>query len=482
MSISVDRFETWGAGGKRSLLVWIILFFLSVLLGIGIVFYSLVVLGTVLGLLGCCFWVRTIAPPPLSTFLVIVLVFAPIGSIFSFQDRIVDVSSMSEAIESGSLISRVVIPLLFILGLILCLQRPYEVSRVNLLLWLTLYLGIIALSYFWSWAPALTLRRSIIPICIIVFSLGVGAVYYGTNPKGYIPLIRTIVWSSSTASLLILGLGILHGDFKIFEVAWRLGGFGIENLIAWVSGAGFLVGWATKNRGDIWPKYSEKLFHLIVLATVLILTKSRTTLLAVVAGILVGELFAQHTLRQRITRATVLMSAGVVLYLTPFFSALLSRGEEEETIQSLSGRVPLWEAIWDIISSNLWFGVGWGGLWSETTISKLSSHWTPGASHNGYLELLGDVGLVGIALAIVITVLSFWNCLRILKYQEFREIGVALIMLIVASLVVSFGMSWYLQRFQEYPSIIVWVYSIFVAHRVSLLESTLAHSRHVEFN
>jgi O-antigen ligase len=103
-------------------------------------------------------------------------------------------------------------------------------------------------------------------------------------------------------------------------------------------------------------------------------------------------------------------------------------------------------------------------------VQAFASHWTPTATHNGYLDLIADVGLIGLTISFLIAGLSIKNGLRLLKYPEYRELGIALVALIIASMVVSLGMSWYLERFQEYPSIVVLGLSIYVAHRVSVLK------------
>ena len=255
---------------------------------------------------------------------------------------------------------------------------------------------------------------------------------------------------------------------------WRLGRAGIENLAAWVFGVGLLMLWATWSRTDIWPTRREKLLHVSLLAITLLLTKSRTTLMAVFLGIATIEWLSPRLGSQRILRlgglVAFLLTGGLLLMLTPAYDVILTRGSDESSIGSFSGRLPLWETLWPILSEHLWLGIGFGALWSPKNVQAFASHWTPTATHNGYLDLIADVGLIGLTISFLIAGLSIKNGLRLLKYPKYRELGVALVALIMASMVVSLGMSWYLERFQEYPSIVILGLSIYVAHRVSVLK------------
>jgi O-antigen ligase len=385
----------------------------------------------------------------------------------------VDVTVVIQSIESGDLGNRIAFPLLLVLGLYFVLRRPSAVLHLNLTPWVGLYLIFLCLSMFWSWDPWLTLRRVAIPVCVVSFVLGIGAVYYGTKQNGYATLARTIVWTSSIASLMIVAASILHGDLRVTDPLWRLGREGAENLTAWVFGVGFLVVWATWSRTDIWPSRWEKFLHVSLLAGTLLLTKSRTTLVAMFLGIATIEWLKPQLGSQRVLRlAGFLMcfvAGGLVLMATPAHDALWARGNEE-SIDTLSGRLPLWESLWSVLSKHLWFGLGFGAFWSPKTVQAFASHWTPTATHNGYLELIADVGLVGLAASFFIAALSLRNGFRLLKYPLYREIGTALVALIVADMVVSLGMSWYLERFQEYPSIVILGLSMYVAHRVSVFD------------
>lgn len=75
---------------------------------------------------------------------------------------------------------------------------------------------------------------------------------------------------------------------------------------------------------------------------------------------------------------------------------------------TFTGRLPLWEAIWDQITKHFWTGYGFGAFWdvagSDNSFGfSKSVGWlgVVGQAHNGYLDLFLQTGLVGLGLALL---------------------------------------------------------------------------------
>jgi O-antigen ligase len=62
---------------------------------------------------------------------------------------------------------------------------------------------------------------------------------------------------------------------------------------------------------------------------------------------------------------------------------------------SLSGRDELWQQVISRIGEAPAFGKGWGAFWVEGRGRELVSTWNPRQSHNAYLDVLLDLGIVG---------------------------------------------------------------------------------------
>jgi exopolysaccharide production protein ExoQ len=86
---------------------------------------------------------------------------------------------------------------------------------------------------------------------------------------------------------------------------------------------------------------------------------------------------------------------------------------------SLTGRVPIWIVLWESVLKRPLLGYGylafWTGLKGESGAVIHATHWTFGYAHNGYLELVLQLGLVGLAI-FMITLLhaikNAWTCFR----------------------------------------------------------------------
>ena len=82
---------------------------------------------------------------------------------------------------------------------------------------------------------------------------------------------------------------------------------------------------------------------------------------------------------------------------------------------SMSGRSDLWSTVWSEVRQAWVFGHGWGAFWIEGRGRELVGTWNPRQSHNAYLDVLLDLGVVGLvvcALAIgrpVLGLARFWK-------------------------------------------------------------------------
>jgi len=72
---------------------------------------------------------------------------------------------------------------------------------------------------------------------------------------------------------------------------------------------------------------------------------------------------------------------------------------------SFSGRVDLWQYMLDEIKQHLFFGVGYKGFWVmyNVKLSYLFNEfpWIPIQAHNGYLDIVNELGLIGLLLFLV---------------------------------------------------------------------------------
>jgi len=397
------------------------------------------------------------------------LVLAPMRATFSSSPAQTHSAAMiSQAIEAGDPQRQVAIILLLLVGLALLVHRPREPRRVNLLIWLTLYVTIAVASLLWSQDRLLTLRSSIVALSVIVFSLGIGSVHYGRHPQGHIQLVKAVCWTSTAASILTLFLALYRGNMHVLDFAWRLGSAGHENQISEVAAVGLLAAVLTRHSRTTWPSRLQILLVMAVPALVVVLTKSRTTWLGLMAGILVIELYKRRSTGARLAIILIMgIALGIVTSL-PSFQSLWTRGDPGQT-QTLSGRTALWKAIWPDVSKRLWLGYGYHAFWTPSNVTQIGG-WVPTSAHSGYLEIVAQLGLIGLGVTMVLVVVSLRNAWRLAKHRDWQDIGLYLLALTSMALVIG-ATSSFIEEIENYPIIVLLTVMVFVSHRISVLKA-----------
>jgi O-antigen ligase len=397
------------------------------------------------------------------------LVMVPMWDIFSSKPAESEsIAVISQTIEAGDPLRQIAITLLLLVGLAFMVHRPPELRRVNLLVWLAVYMTIAIASLLWSQDSGLTSRRLVVAVAISVFSLGAGCVYYGRQPQGHVHLVRVICWISAAASSLILVLAILRREFHVTDTAWRLGSGGHENQLCQVAAVGFLAAVITRTRKEIWPSKAELVLAMLIPALVVLLTKSRTTWLGLIVAIVAAELCRRRANAKKLAVLLVMGSLFGILASGSSFQQVWNRGESEQTRETASGRTELWERVWPDVNKRLWLGYGFGAFWSPRTVSMEAKEWAATSAHNGYLDMVAELGLVGLAAILILVAVSSRNAWRLMNYPEYHEIGLCLLGFNIMVLVINTAES-FLHDIENYPMIAFLTFSIFVSHRLSVI-------------
>ena len=114
----------------------------------------------------------------------------------------------------------------------------------------------------------------------------------------------------------------------------------------------------------------------------------------------------------------------------------------------LSNRTIIWSAVWPEILKRPILGYGYGGFWNGLQGESGNVILRVGTSlvhaHNGLLNLWLDIGLVGVLLALLITVRGVWDffsCFGRVSEPYFLWYGAILVMTLVGSIDESFFMT-----------------------------------------
>jgi exopolysaccharide production protein ExoQ len=318
----------------------------------------------------------------------------------------------SLGVSQGSLSNQVLITTF---GLVGVLFLPAAIRRFDgafqwlAALWI-LYLGWAAASLMWSIYPPLTVRNVIAFILVSVGCFGLGVGFYGGLPNGRDLFLRHVFWAAVLSALVILiPLPLRFQQYDLLDPSQRLDIGG--NFSAYVTRpimVALLTLAATYVMGvRQWQK--RDWFWVAVLVLPLLALKSRGPIVWGMLALIIFYIFYKTSIRDRVLQAGVLLMIGVGTYiyytenvlgliLGPFVP-YLTRGNVEAT-ESLTGRVPLWQALVEQVWQHPWLGAGFAAFWSPAHISELASTAVSGraSAHNGYLEELLNTGAVGLTI------------------------------------------------------------------------------------
>lgn len=326
-------------------------------------------------------------------------------------------------------------------------------------------------SVFWSFDSGATLRRAIQIWGLILIAMAF--VVAGWDRNRFVDMMRNfhgllIVWAYVWV-FVFPDLGVHHGDDH--SGAWR-GVTAHKNAMGVLAATTFLLwmhGWA--GRRVIWFK---ALPFVLMAGLFLVMTRSSTSLLAALAGAPLIWILARPPVSSEawllkiIFVLLVFLALPVHLYVVayglPSFADLLGPiaalfGKDV----SLTGRSDIWELIWQEVLRHPIQGTGYGAYWlgeeGPSGIIKRKLYFYPAQSHNGYLDILNETGLIGLLLVLgllvthliklqragldrcnlamhvgLITVMLIWN---ITESTLFRTASSWTVFIVTASIVVS---------------------------------------------
>jgi len=279
--------------------------------------------------------------------------------------------------------------------------NPFQLASVALML----------LSTTWSIEPGITLFKSSL-ICQILL-VSAAFVLVGWHPRRLQNVLRPVLTVFLVASL-ILGalspnLGREFGTTVALEGAWR-GVFAQKNALGDGAALGvvfWLHAWLAKETG-FWRFAAG----LGVCIACLIVSRSSTSMLAAIFVTLLLFLLMKGPTGKRgyVVLLTVLFVALILLYslavlrILPGLDFLLQpfialTGKD----MTFTGRTQIWDVVKEHIKLHPLLGTGYGAYWigplprspSIAAIARYSDYY-PGQAHNGYLDVINDLGYVGL--------------------------------------------------------------------------------------
>ncbi|PSB02091.1 O-antigen ligase family protein [Merismopedia glauca] len=283
--------------------------------------------------------------------------------------------------------------------LILRWKKVIQLVTKDISVWLLL--GVAAFSFFWSYDPTITKSRVIALFGTILFSLYLASRY---SLKEQLELLG---WTFGIIIVTSFLLGIALPNYGKMEGVhwgkWR-GIYSHKNVLGKVmtpSAIVFLL-LAMKAQAKSWIFWGGLSSSVLLI----ILSKSSSALLNII--ILISALLLFQILKWRsdfmLTALLGILSISIILYTLVTTNAATITALFGKDL-TLSGRTNFWPLILDKIAQQPWLGYGFGAFWKgfdgpSDYIWHASSFKAPN-SHNGYLDLCLELGLVGLSIYLI---------------------------------------------------------------------------------
>jgi O-antigen ligase len=258
--------------------------------------------------------------------------------------------------------------------------------------------------------------------------IGIGAAIARRFEPRTVCMIIAIAFLTSVCTSL--GLEIASGNFKPWQGGYRLAGTLHSNSLARHTMMVTLTGFALLQKMN-WKWWLVALAML----SIAVLTGSRTGLIAFLAAIFAAYAIGRP-LRETgfyfscLTAAASLVLLAVVVsgvWDSRMIENVASVGREVDS-NTLSGRVILWKTVWHDLGDYKLTGCGFGAFWSVHETDSLASilQWYPRHAHSAYVELIVNVGWIGLAMVASIGLLLIRRAARLFDQTglpEYRALG-----------------------------------------------------------
>lgn len=349
--------------------------------------------------------------------------------------RTIDLFSMETQLDaqftSGSLKLQLIFGTLFIGAILLLWQQGQIALRKmrHISPFLLLLVCWCAFSIFWSPYPIITLKREAQLVGLVLIGLAISL-----HPQHFTDFRRALLGTLTgllLISLLVILLYPAIGVDSIRGYAWR-GIFWHKNLLG-ASASVCLLLWLDALLTNLAPSRAA-LAAIAFTFMMLIMAKSSTALLTAMGGCTIYLLAYYRIFRDHYLLVIVpLILMSLLLPALLFFFVLNARlpflSEIAAPIAGLvgrsadfTGRTDIWQLVLIEAMRHPLQGIGYGGFWqnagspSQYIIDALG--WVPLQSHNGYLDIFNELGVIGLLIFLLMLIWHLRTLFQIMPYNR----------------------------------------------------------------
>jgi exopolysaccharide production protein ExoQ len=218
---------------------------------------------------------------------------------------------------------------------------------------------------------------------------------------------------------------------------------------------------------------------LVGACILLILSSSATAIVGLAGCLAIYPLWQLYRASKRNAfllwiSAVPVIGLGAVIAATnlEFFTKLAGRSA------TLSDRIPLWQGVVEAIGRKPFLGYGYDIFWTVYSqdlykIEWVMRNWRPPHAHNGYLDVLLSMGIVGLAVFMVGFVINVWRASRLARIDSIYAAKWPLFILLFFA-IVNLGESYILRLMSFFwiPYVVIYVSSALLLAQAETEEVT----------
>jgi exopolysaccharide production protein ExoQ len=277
------------------------------------------------------------------------------------------------------------------------------------------------LSSLWADMPDLVFRKAIGVFGTTLLGIAL-AVRFSFQDQ-----LRILSWLFRIIAVLSLVCILLLPSYGISKEGEWQGIFEYKNALGSMMALSILVEWQRPAGGR--TSKILKIFAVLLSAVLLRFSDSITPALAIIAALLLIEIYKFATLRHRIPlyafslAIAIVVAAGVMVLTANSDSVAGAVGRSS----NLTGRTEIWSAVVSVIPKRPILGYGYSGFWlgaspESIAINQVMRGWVM-YSHNGYLEMQLNLGVVGSLLTFAFLGIALK---RALSFSKQRQDGIGI--------------------------------------------------------
>lgn len=309
-------------------------------------------------------------------------------------------------------------------------------GRLNPFLAIFVVLAVASLA--WSIDERLSARRlirlvSIVLVCIAFVLMG----WHARRLQNVLrPVLTLMLAGSLLFGLLVPALAIHQESAAELAGAWRglanhkngLGALACFALIFWCHG------WFS---GEL--RSPLALGGIAIAVACLVLSRSSTSMAAAIFVVLFLALALRspRPAQRLLPAVVVLLSVALLLYALAMLGLIPGLGALLATISSLTGkdvsltgRTGIWWILAEHIDLRPLFGSGYAAYWTAGPMPGTESYefvrrlqgFYPGSAHNGYLEILNDLGWAGLVCLFAYLATHVRQSLQLLRLERSQAV------------------------------------------------------------